>query len=144
MMVEKNGDSKPACCGWTKSCTNLKPWETIASVFTGESSFHGFLGGAGLRPSTVLSQPETKPGGETQGWRVGAKTRLLALHFRDLHVARGIRASNSRHPPKSRWNCPTRAMGLAKKNKHVSASFQKMNRSKKTNFTTHDPTTVRR
>ena len=40
--------------GWTKSCTTLKPWDTVACWYLfGESSFQGFLGGAGFRPSTV-------------------------------------------------------------------------------------------
>ena len=50
-------------CGWTKSCTTWKPWETIcALVFTGESSFQGFLGGAGFRPFTVGHPPTNKYG----------------------------------------------------------------------------------
>ena len=43
-------------CGWTKSCTTLNPWEMgnhSLLVFTGKSYFQGFLGGAGVRSSTV-------------------------------------------------------------------------------------------
>ena len=42
-------------CGWTTSISH--PFETKGNhcllAFTGESSFKGFFGGAGLRPSTV-------------------------------------------------------------------------------------------
>ena len=40
-------------CGWTKSCTTWKLWETCFLVLTGESSFEGVLGGAGFYPPTV-------------------------------------------------------------------------------------------
>ena len=48
-------DSDDTYCGWTKSISHHL--ETMGNhcllVFRGESSFRGFLGGAGLRPSTV-------------------------------------------------------------------------------------------
>ena len=48
--------SRRPYCGWTKSIAHL--FETLGShgvlVFIGESSFQGFLGGAGFRPSTVF------------------------------------------------------------------------------------------
>ena len=48
-------------CGWTKSISHHL--ETMGNhgwlVFTGESAFHGVLGGAGFRPSTVCF-PEDK------------------------------------------------------------------------------------
>ena len=35
--------------------TTLNPWAKYLLVFTGESSFQGFLGGAGFRPPTVVN-----------------------------------------------------------------------------------------
>ena len=42
-------------CGWTKSCTILKPWQTIVCLHL-QANHHSrvFLAGAGFRPSTVL------------------------------------------------------------------------------------------
>ena len=50
-------------CGWTKSCTTLKPWEDIVRWYLqGNHSFQGFLSGAGFRPSTVSQLHTTQTG----------------------------------------------------------------------------------
>ena len=55
--------------GWTKSCTT---YEAMGNhgwlVFTGESTFQGFLGGAGFRPSTICLSK----------WKTGV--RILSIH----------------------------------------------------------------
>ena len=44
-------------CGWTKSCTTLKPWDTIVCWYLQhESLFQRVLGGAGFCPSTVFQE----------------------------------------------------------------------------------------
>ena len=62
MRVGRSGDTRKrksskshSYCGWTKSCTTFKPWETIVCWYLqgNHPSFQGVLGGAGLRPSTV-------------------------------------------------------------------------------------------